>query len=45
MQGDEPLINPSDKKIYKNSKKNPHIVLNGMTKIKSKDDFFNYNIH
>ena len=45
VQGDEPLINTNDiRKFIKIAKKNPDLVHNGMTKIKSKDDFFNHNI-
>ena len=45
VQGDEPLIDTNDiRKFIKIAKNNRNLVYNGMTKIKNKKDFYNYNI-
>ena len=45
VQGDEPICNPKDiKKIVIFAKKNPNLIVNGYTKIKSKEMFYSPNV-
>ncbi len=45
VQGDEPICNPEDiKKIVNFAKRNPNMIVNGYTEIKSKEMFYSPNV-